>query len=60
MKLFRLNMSYSSFLLLTIVLFNFGFLPNSFGRYILVEVGQKEAAINESGSGTIERIVVLN
>ena len=49
-KLFRLNMSYASFLFLIFVLLNFGFLHHSSGRFILVEVDQKETTINKSGT----------
>lgn len=41
------------FLLLCLIFFNFGFLPNSSGKFILVEVDQKQDAIAKSGPGNI-------
>ena len=40
-------------LLLNLMFFNFGFLQNSFGKFILVEVDQKENAMAKSGAGNI-------
>ena len=41
------------FLLMNLMFFNFGFLQNSFGKFILVEVDQKENAMARSGAGNI-------
>ena len=50
-------MGNASFMLISLVLFNFVCLQNSFGRFILVEVDQKEATIDKSESGTIKRTI---
>ena len=40
-------------LLLNLMFFNFGFLQISVGKFILVEVDQKENAMAKSGTGNI-------
>ena len=45
------------FLPLSLIFFNFGFLPNSSGKFILVEVDQKQDAIAKSGPGNIYLII---
>ena len=41
------------FLLLCLIFFNCGFLPNSSGKFILVEMDQKKDSIAKSGTGNI-------
>ena len=48
-------MENAAFLLLNLMYFHSGFLPSSFGKFILVEVDQKEIVIAKSGAGNISR-----
>ena len=41
------------FFLLILMLFSLGFLKKSFGKFMLVELDQKEEAIVDSGYGNI-------
>ena len=42
-------------LLISLAIINLNFLPNSFGRFILVEVDQKEVKRTKSGAGKFEK-----